>query len=128
MKLVKGILLTLIISGTFSAITADAGRSMTYNEISIPSNLFSNYYEDGYYDKVDTYSHKLYTQNTSRSVAARIKSYEQTVTSWKDVVIGDWINWGTALTNVPDSYAINIKSSSSLLGASYWGTWYYDLP
>lgn len=129
MKLIKGILLTLVISSIF-AITNNAKASdyyMTYNQISIPANLFGNYYSDGFYDKINDYSHKLYTQNNSRSVSARINCTTG-ASDWKTAVVGSWINWGSQCTSTPDLVELNIKSSSSIFSANYWGTWHFNLP
>lgn len=135
MKLVKGLLLTLVITGILAVtgVSAEMSGYMVYSDIRLGS--FSGTYYDGDYNKITNNQQTLKTidardaiiYSNTRAVQARTRHTVAPVsaTSWKDAVIGGTINWGSE-NSAEGVYRLELRAKTSTIAQTrYWGTWVY---
>lgn len=130
MKLVKGILVTFIVTGILSTLGVNAG-GMAYADVRLPA--FSGIYDGGQADKTSGGSQSLYTIdardawnfNDTRIVQARTRSmFGTTVYSpWTDVIIGGTIYMSDNYDDI-GAYKLQLRAKKSTLSETrYWGSW-----
>lgn len=135
MKVIKGLFLTLVVTGVLAVtgVSAAMTGSMTYNDIRLAS--FSGIYSDGDYTKNTNNQQTLYTidardaiiYSNTRAVQARTKHMVDPVstTSWVDAVIGKTVNWGNQNTG-NGLYRFQLRAKTLTVAQTrYWGTWVY---
>lgn len=135
MKLVKGLLLTLVVTGILAAtgVSAEMSGYMGYSDIILAS--FSGVYSDGDYTKTTSNKQTLHTidardaiiYSNTRAVQARTKQMltPTSTTSWIDAVIGGTVDWGNQNTGI-GSYRLQLRAKKSTVAQTrYWGTWIY---
>lgn len=135
MKLVKGLFLTLVVTGILAAtgVNAEMSGYMGYNDIKLSS--FGGIYSDGDYLKTTSNQQTLKTidardaiiYSNTRAVQAKTKQMltPTSNTSWIDAVIGGTVNWGSQNTGV-GSYRLQLRAKTLTVAQTrYWGTWVY---
>lgn len=130
MKLVKGILVTFIVTGILSTLGVNAG-GMAYADVRLPA--LSGIYDGGQADKTSGGNQSLYTIdardawnfNDTRRVLARTRSmFGTTVYSdWTDVIIGGTIYMSDGYDDI-GAYKLQLRAKKSTLSETrYWGSW-----
>lgn len=130
MKLVKGILITFVVTGFLSALGVNA-QSIGYADIKIPA--LNGIYDGGQANKTAGGSHSLYTvdardswnYNDTRRVEARTRTmFGTTIYSpWTEVKIKGTIYMSDGYNDI-GAYKLQLRAIKTTASSTrYWGNW-----
>lgn len=128
MKLSKCILALFTISAIFALSSAEAGTSISFTNIEIPS--LKRIYKSSQYIKDTGTKQYVKTIDMEAPMEARTYAVYDPVgyTSWVSLVKGSEINWGSQ-NNKANQYRLEIRCKSNhITSKGFWGSWKYNWP